>query len=61
MGRRARPLVGYGALVLLVALSAVFFAAASSDAPGALVALYTLPLQWFVAVSAGKRRFSAPG
>ncbi len=61
LGRRARPLAGYGALVILVALSVAFLAVAASDAQGGLVALYTLPLQWFVAMSVRAQRFATPG
>ncbi len=60
LGRHARPLVGYGALALLLVGSGLVFVAASSDAQGALIAIYVLALQWFLAALAGSRRFSAP-
>ncbi len=60
LGRRARPLVGYGALALLLVGSAVFLAVASSDPQGALIALYTLPLQWLVVACTLASRSSAP-
>ena len=57
----ARPLVAYGALALIVAATAIFYAGARSDAQGGLIALYTLPFQWLVVWVAGARRFTRPG
>lgn len=64
-GRGSRGTAAYGALAILLALSAAFAAAASSDAQGALVVIYTWPLQCLVAGLVGiprfRRRATLPG
>ena len=60
LGRRARPVVGYGALALLMLGSLVYLIGAGSDPQGGLVALYILPLQWLTAILAAASRSSAP-
>ena len=52
-GRRARPVVAYGALAVLLVTSAVFFVAAASDPNGAIVGVFIWPVQCLVAGLAG--------
>ncbi len=45
--------VRHGALVLLVALTVLTWWSASADAQGGLIAFYTLPTQWLIAMLTG--------
>lgn len=49
----AFALVRYGALALLVSLTALTWWSAGSDPQGGLIALYTLPAQWLIAILTG--------
>jgi len=59
LGQQARPLVGYGALALLLMSSGLVLFLASSDAQGGIIAFYIVPLQWLVAASARPRPSTA--
>ncbi len=57
LGRRVRPVIGYGALGILLIVSGLFYVIAASSSTGALIVFSTLPFQWLVAALAGIRRF----
>ena len=57
LGCGSRATATYGALAILLALPGAFQAAASSDAQGALVVIYTWPLQCLVAGLVASPRF----
>lgn len=52
-GEARSRVVRYGGLAVLVALSVFTWWVASSDAQGGIVALYTVPAQWLVAMLTG--------
>ncbi len=59
-GASAAPLIGYSALALIVAGTALVIIAATSDPQGGLAAIYVVPAQWLVAWGVGRRRFRRP-
>lgn len=57
----ALAMVRYTALMMLVGLTALTWWSASTDAQGGLIALYTLPCQWMIAMLTGYSRFRVQG